>query len=49
MPACLTHYQFARKVLTELPAQDKENLNSCAFYWGAQGPDFSFATAISPG
>ena len=48
MPACLTHYQFARKGLTELPAQDKENLNSCAFYWGAQGPDFFFCHRYFP-
>ena len=39
MPACITHNQFAQDVLTQLssPAADL-----CAFFWGAQGPDFLF-------
>lgn len=40
MPACLTHYQFAKQVLGDLP--DCSNFQETAFYWGAQGPDFLF-------
>ena len=39
MPACMTHHLFAKEVLSRLeaPAADP-----CAYYWGAQGPDFLF-------
>lgn len=40
MPACITHYLFAQKVLEALP--NWENIDRCAYDWGAQGPDFLF-------
>lgn len=40
MPAGLTHYYFAKNVLERLPALD--GADACAYYWGAQGPDFLF-------
>lgn len=46
MPACLTHYYFAKNVLEELP--DQESLNRCAYDWGAQGPDFLFCHRYFP-
>ena len=46
MPACLTHYYFAQNVLEQLP--DKEDLDPCAFAWGAQGPDFFFCHRFLP-
>lgn len=46
MPACLTHFQFARRVAEALPegtvAAEPE------YYWGAQGPDFLFAHRYLP-
>lgn len=46
MPACLTHHQFAKKVLETLP--DREKINETAFFWGAQGPDFFFCHRYLP-
>lgn len=46
MPACLTHFYFAKNVLEELP--DRENINECAYFWGAQGPDFLFCHRYFP-
>lgn len=46
MPACLTHNQFARLVLERLP--NGESLDKCAYYWGAQGPDFLFCHRYLP-
>ena len=46
MPACLTHHLFAKNVLSEL--REQEDLNLCAFYWGAQGPDFLFCHRYFP-
>ncbi len=46
MPACLTHYCFAKIVLESLP--EKEDVNSCAYFWGAQGPDFLFCHRYFP-
>ena len=39
MPACLTHNLFAKDVLEKL---NEPGLDSCAYAWGAQGPDFLF-------
>lgn len=39
MPACLTHNLFANDVRARLKEPE---LNSCAYAWGAQGPDFLF-------
>lgn len=46
MPACLTHYYFAQSVREDLP--DKASLDSCAYAWGAQGPDFFFCHRFLP-
>ena len=46
MPACLTHHLFAKNVLSDLPEQ--KDLNLCAYYWGAQGPDFLFCHRYFP-
>ncbi len=46
MPACLTHNLFAKAVLQTLP--DKEKIDRCAFFWGAQGPDFLFCHRYFP-
>ena len=46
MPACITHYHFAKSVLEALPAQ--KDLNLPAFLWGAQGPDFLFCHRYLP-
>ena len=40
MPASLTHYYFAKKVLKLLP--ETEDFCPDAYFWGAQGPDFLF-------
>lgn len=48
MPACLTHYQFARLVLAGIKPKEQENLVECAYYWGAQGPDFLFCHRYFP-
>lgn len=48
MPACLTHYYFAKNVLNALPAQERDTVNECAYYWGAQGPDFLFCHRYFP-
>lgn len=46
MPACITHYHFAKAVLQALPEQ--QDLNLTAFLWGAQGPDFLFCHRYLP-
>lgn len=46
MPACLTHYLFARNVLQDI--SEKESMDLCSFYWGAQGPDFLFCHRYFP-
>lgn len=46
MPACLTHYYFAQRVRDDLP--EKASLDSCAYAWGAQGPDFFFCHRFLP-
>ncbi len=46
MPACLTHYLFAKTVLQRLP--QKGDRNDCAYFWGAQGPDFLFCHRYFP-
>lgn len=48
MPACLTHYQFARLVLAGIKQEEQENLVERAYYWGAQGPDFLFCHRYFP-
>lgn len=46
MPACLTHYLFAQNVLQDLA--EKESIDQCAYFWGAQGPDFLFCHRYFP-
>jgi len=46
MPACLTHYYFAKNVLEGL--SEKNEINQCAYFWGAQGPDFLFCHRYFP-
>lgn len=46
MPACLTHYYFSQRVREDLP--EKASLDSCAYAWGAQGPDFFFCHRFLP-
>lgn len=46
MPACLTHYYFAKNVLAGLA--EKNEINQCAYFWGAQGPDFLFCHRYFP-
>lgn len=46
MPACLTHYFFAKNILASLP--NKTDIDECAFFWGAQGPDFLFCRNFIP-
>lgn len=46
MPACITHYHFAKAVSEALPG--REDLNRTAFFWGAQGPDFLFCHRYLP-
>lgn len=46
MPACLTHYCFAKEVLEGL--SEKDEINQCAYFWGAQGPDFLFCHRYFP-
>lgn len=46
MPACITHHYFAKNVLASL--KDKNEINECAFLWGAQGPDFFFCQSFLP-
>lgn len=46
MPACLTHYLFAKAVLEVLPEKTVTDL--CAYSWGAQGPDFLFCHRYFP-
>ena len=46
MPACLTHFQFARRVAETLP--EGAIASQPDYYWGAQGPDFLFAHRYLP-
>lgn len=46
MPACLTHYYFAKNVLQTLSNRDE--IDECAYFWGAQGPDFLFCQNFIP-
>lgn len=46
MPACLTHGLFAKNVLEDL--SEKNGINPCAYFWGAQGPDFLFCHRYFP-
>ncbi len=46
MPACITHNLFAKNVLRSLPEQN--HVDSTAFLWGAQGPDFFFCHRYLP-
>lgn len=40
MPACLTHYFFAQRLARLIPQAGAAD--TCAYAWGAQGPDFLF-------
>lgn len=40
MPAAITHYYHAKRVLEEV--KPKQEVQEDAFFWGAQGPDFLF-------
>ena len=43
MPAAITHYLLAERVMEEIKKKDlQQNLDGDAFFWGAQGPDFLF-------
>lgn len=46
MPACLTHYYFAKNILESLP--NRQEMDTCAYFWGAQGPDFLFCHRFFP-
>lgn len=46
MPNCVTHFLQAKHVLDGL--DKKQDINSHAFFWGAQGPDFFFAHRYLP-
>lgn len=48
MPACLTHYHFAKTVLSRLSQEEGQGIQECPFYWGAQGPDFLFCHRYLP-
>ena len=48
MPACLTHYHFAKNVLSRLSQEEGQGIQECPFYWGAQGPDFLFCHRCLP-
>ena len=48
MPACLTHYHFAKNVLARLSQEEGQGIQECPFYWGAQGPDFLFCHRYLP-
>ena len=48
MPAAISHYLLARRVLDD-PAFDKSrSFSQNAFLWGAQGPDFFFTHRFFP-
>lgn len=49
MPAAITHYLHAKRVLEERKKEDP-SFSPCedAFYWGAQGPDFLFCSRYLP-
>lgn len=40
MPAAITHYYHAKRVLEE--TKPEQEVQEDAFFWGAQGPDFMF-------
>jgi len=48
MPKCITHYLHAKKVLNNLQASTSKNMNSNAYFWGAQGPDLFFTHRYLP-
>ncbi len=48
MPACLTHHQFANRVLEALPKARQEATHKTSYDWGAQGPDFLFCHRYFP-
>ncbi len=49
MPAAITHFLHAEKVMEELKQNDKNLLlNRDAFLWGAQGPDFLYCHRYFP-
>ena len=49
MPAAITHYLHAKRVLEKREENLSENsLFRDAFFWGAQGPDFLFCSRFLP-
>ncbi len=49
MPAAITHFFQAQKVLEQLKMQSEfASLNQDAFLWGAQGPDFLYCHRYLP-
>ena len=49
MPAAITHFFQAQKVLEQLKMQSEfDSLNQDAFLWGAQGPDFLYCHRYLP-
>ncbi len=49
MPAAITHFFQAQKVLEQLKKQSEfASLNQDAFLWGAQGPDFLYCHRYLP-
>lgn len=49
MPAAITHFLHAQRVLELLQKQGKkQELNKDAFLWGAQGPDFLYCHRYFP-
>ena len=48
MPNCVTHYLHAKKVLEKLDDDIRQNIDSNAYFWAAQGPDFLFCHRYLP-
>jgi hypothetical protein len=49
MPAAITHFLQAEKVMVEFKKQNEDfNLDRDAFLWGAQGPDFLYCHRFLP-
>ncbi|HEX2986428.1 MAG TPA: zinc dependent phospholipase C family protein [Caproiciproducens sp.] len=49
MPAAITHYLHAERVLEKLEQEHKSlSVNRNAFLWGAQGPDFLYCHRVLP-
>lgn len=46
MPGAITHFLQAQKTLKSY--NDKLTVNTDAFYWGAQGPDFFYCHRVMP-